>query len=70
MTTPGRKPSSTLYVDRFTSQWIVRDPEGRFWTVPGDGSARANQRECFFPTEETELEFVPGHDKNMLGITY
>jgi hypothetical protein len=70
MTTPGRKPLSTLYADRFTRQWVVRDPEGRFWTVPGDDSALANQRERFFPTEETELEPVPGHYKHMLGITY
>ena len=69
MTTPGRKPSSTLYVDRFTRQWVVRDPEGRFWTVPGDDSARATPRERFFPTEETELQPVPGHYKHMLGIT-
>jgi hypothetical protein len=70
MTTPGRKPSSTLHVDRLTSQWVVRDPEGRFWTVPGDGSACADRRERFFPTEETELEPGPGHYKDMLGITH
>jgi hypothetical protein len=70
MTTPERKPSSTLCVDHFTKQWVVRDPEGRFWIVPGDGSAPAKQPERFFPTEDTELEPVPGHYKHMLGITY
>ena len=67
--TTGRKPSSTLYVDRFTGQWIVRDPEGEFWTVPGSENARVTQRERFFPAEQTELEPVPGHYKHMLGIS-
>ena len=70
MTTAGRKPLSTLYADRLTRQWVVRDPEGRFWTVPSDRSAPAIQRERFFLTEETELEPVPGHYKHMLGISY
>ena len=69
MTTTVRKPFSALYVDRFTSQWVVRDPEGKFWTVPGDDSARATQRERCIPTEETELEPVPGHYKHVVGIT-
>jgi len=69
MTTTGRKPSSTLYVDRDTQQWVVRDPEGEFWIVTTDDSARTTLRERFFPTEETELEPVPGHYKHMLGIT-
>jgi hypothetical protein len=65
----GRKPVCTLYVDRFTKQWVLRDAEGRFWTVPGDRGVRETPREQFFPTEESELEPVPGHDKHMLGIT-
>lgn len=69
MMTAGRKPSSTLYVDRVTSQWVVRDTEGEFWIVTAEVGARATSRERFSPTEETELEPVPGHYKHMLGIT-
>ena len=54
-----RNRAIALYVNKASQEWVVRDPEGRFWTVPGDGSARTNQRERFFPTEETELEPVP-----------
>jgi hypothetical protein len=68
VTTTGRKPVSTLYVDRSTKQWVIYDTEGRFWIVTGDGGVRGNERERFFPTEETELELVPGHYKHMLGI--
>jgi hypothetical protein len=69
MMTGERKPSCALYVDRSTKQWIVRDPEGRFWIVPGDGRIPGNQRQPFLPSAETELEPVPGHYKHMLGIT-
>jgi hypothetical protein len=57
-----------LYVDRFSKQWIVCDPEGRFWIVPGDARAPEGQRQPFFPNGETELELVPGHYQQMLGI--
>lgn len=69
MTTIARKPLSTLYVDRSTKQWIVRDAEGKFWIVPGDDRVPGNQHEPFLPTEGTELELVPGHYKHMLGIS-
>ena len=66
--TTGRKRTSTLYVDHFSKQWIVCDPEGRFWIVPGDARVPEDQRLAFVPNEETELELVPGHYKLMLGI--
>jgi hypothetical protein len=69
MMTTGRKPTSTLYVDRFSKQWIVCDPEGRFWIIPGEGRVPRDQRLPFVPNAETELELVPGHYKHMLGIT-
>jgi hypothetical protein len=69
MMTTGRKPTSTLYVGRFSKQWIVGDPEGRFWNVPGDARVPGDQRLPFVPNEETELELVPGYYKHMLGIT-
>ena len=68
MMTTGRKRTSTLYVDHFSKQWIVCDPEGRFWIVPGDARVPEDQRLPFVPNEGTELELVPGHYKLMLGI--
>jgi hypothetical protein len=59
-----------IYVDRTcTEHWIVRDPEGNFWIVP----SVENPWECrrpFQPTEETELQPIPGHYKFMLGLPF
>ena len=63
-----RKNVVNLYVDRPSQQWIVLDPEGNFWIVPSDEKNPWNQRQAFYPTEETELEPVPGHYKYMLGL--
>ena len=63
-----RKNVATLYVDRCSQQWIVLDPEGNFWTVPSVTENPWDQRQPFNPTEETELEPVPGHYKYMLGL--
>ncbi len=60
---------STVYVDRSTKQWIVRKVEGNFWVVPADDSVPRSQPQPFFPNEENELELVPGHYKQMLGIS-
>jgi hypothetical protein len=66
--TIARKPAFALYVDRTSQQWIVMDPEGNFWVVPGDDENPWNQRQPFYPTEDTELQPVPGHYKYMLGL--
>ena len=59
-----------LYVDRTRPQhWIVRDPEGNFWIVPPVENPWDN-RQPFEPTEEMELEPVPGHYKYMLGLPF
>jgi hypothetical protein len=68
MTMTGTKPLLALYVDRSNQQWIVLDPDGNFWTVPSMEENPWNQRQPFYPTEETELEPVPGHYKYMLGL--
>ncbi len=65
----GRKLTLALYVDRSTRQWIVLDPEGQFWTVPVNEEDSWNRRQPFFPTEETDLEPIPGHYKYMLGLS-
>jgi hypothetical protein len=56
-----------LYVDKTSQRWIVRDCEGNFWSLPSNGNPW-DDREPFFPAEETELEPVPGHYKYMLGL--
>jgi len=56
-----------LYVDKASHQWIVRDAEGNFWSLPSTDNPW-DERQPFFPAEETDLEPVPGHYKNMLGL--
>ena len=57
----------SLFVDRTTLKWIVRDGEGNFWAVLF-GPGGWEQREPFFPTDETELESIPGHYKVMFHL--
>jgi hypothetical protein len=58
-----------LYVDKAGGQWIVRDPEGRLWSLPMTDNPW-DERQPFTPAEETELEAVPGHYKPMLGLPF
>lgn len=67
--TPVRKPQLALYVDRSNQQWVVLDTEGNFWNMPSTENPW-DQRQPFFPNEETELEPVPGHYKYLLGLPY
>lgn len=64
-----RKNTVALFADRSSQQWIVLDPDGNFWIVPSDEENPWSQRQPYYPTEETELEPVPGHYKYMLGLT-
>jgi hypothetical protein len=59
---------AALYVDRATQQWIVRDFEGKFWSLPSADNPE-DEPQPFTPAEETELEAVPGHYKHMLGLS-
>ena len=61
------KHVAALYVDKASQQWIVRDPDGNFWSLPSTDNPW-DERQPFSPTEETELEPVPGHYKHMLGL--
>jgi hypothetical protein len=56
-----------LYVDKASQQWVVRDTEGNFWSLPSTNKPWG-ERQPFSPTEEMELEPVPGHYKYMLGL--
>jgi hypothetical protein len=59
----------TIFVDRATRQWVVRDTEGNFWLLPG-GEHPWDHRQPFHPTEETELEPIPGHYKYLLDLPF
>ena len=63
-----RKNVVNLYVDRSSQQLIVLDAEKNFWIVTSDQQNPWDRRQPFHPTEETELEPVPGHYKYMLGL--
>jgi hypothetical protein len=69
MLTVVRKRTLAIYVDRSSGQWVVRDPDGKFWIVPPTDRPW-NDRQPFYPDEETELEAVPGHYKHLLGLPY
>ena len=64
------KPMSSLFVDKSSQQWIVRDPDGDFWILPSVKDPW-DHREPFDPTrEDSDLEPVPGHYKYMLDLPF
>ena len=62
-----RKRVVGIYVDRSTGQWVVRDAEGSLWALPMTDTPWDDRRP-FSPTEETELDPVPGHYRYMLNL--
>jgi hypothetical protein len=64
-----RKPAIAIYVDRSTQHWIVVDPEGNYWTMPSTENAW-ECREPFEPSEDTDLEPIPGHYKYLLRLPF
>jgi hypothetical protein len=64
-----RKQVVAIYVDRTNGQWIVRDSEGNFWSLPRTETPW-DDRQPFVPAEDTELEPIPGHYKYMLGLPH
>ncbi len=64
-----RKPAAALYVDRSSRQWIVRDPVGNFWVLPPADNPW-DHREPFRLTEQSDLEPIPGHYKDVLGLPF
>lgn len=65
----GPRLTMSIYVDRSRQQWVVRDREGNLWILPSSENSWED-RQPFVPTEETELEPVPGHYKCVLGLPY
>ncbi len=64
-----RRPALSIFVDRSSQQWVVRDPDGNFWVVPYDDNPW-DHRQPFEFTEKIELEPVPGHYKSMLRLPF
>jgi hypothetical protein len=64
-----RKNVVALYVDRSNQRWIAQDRDGNYWIIPHESEDPWQKRQPFSPTEETELERVPGHYKYMLGLS-
>jgi hypothetical protein len=58
----------TLYVDRASQQWIVRDRVGKLWVLPVRDDPWEHRR-SFEPSDETQLELMPGHYKHFLGLS-
>jgi hypothetical protein len=58
-----------IFVDRSSRQWVVRDPDGNFWSLPAREDPW-DHRQPFALGDGTDLEPVPGHYKNMLGVPF
>jgi hypothetical protein len=59
-----------IFVDRSCKEhWIVRDPEGNYWIVPPVEKAWDSRRP-FQPTQDTDLEAIPGHYRFMLDLPF
>ena len=58
-----------LFVEKASQQWVVRDPEGRFWLLPAVADPWG-QRQPFSPTPEMGLEPIPRHYTAMLGAPF
>jgi hypothetical protein len=64
-----KKHIVAIFVDKSSQQWVVRDPDGNFWLVPG-GDDPWDHRQPFDPTAETELEPIPRHYLYMLDLPF
>jgi hypothetical protein len=67
--TTSRMHAVAIYVDRSNRQWIVRDPEGNFWTLP-HSDRPWDDRQPFDPTEDADLEPIPGHYRYLLDLPF
>jgi hypothetical protein len=64
-----KKPTVSLFVDRTTQRWVVRDPDGQFWTVP-PGEHAWERRELLEATPELDLEPIPGHYRYLFTLPF
>jgi len=56
-----------IYVDRASRQWVVRDGDGHYWLLPSTDNPWDDRRP-FSPDEGADLEPVPGHYRDTLGL--
>ncbi|WP_439628223.1 hypothetical protein [Gemmata sp.] len=56
-----------IYVARASGQWVVRDADGHFWSLPPTDTPWDDRRP-FEPDEGAELESVPGHYRYLLRL--
>jgi hypothetical protein len=63
------KQTVSIYVDKSSPQWIVRDPDRTFWIVPATDDAWEH-RTPYTLTDDSDLEPVPGHYKYLLGLPF
>lgn len=59
----------SIYVDRASQRWVVRDPDGNFWIVPVIDHPWDHRQPVQY-TEDMKLELVPGHYKYLLGLPF
>jgi hypothetical protein len=64
------KQAAALYVDKSHQQWVVRDPDGFFWTMPSDESSWEHREQIDPTTGDFDLEPVPGHYKYMFDLPF
>jgi hypothetical protein len=62
------KQAFSLYVDKTSHHWIVRDTDGNFWMLPSVDDAWDHRQQVDPTTEVMDLEPVPGHYKAMFGV--
>lgn len=58
-----------IYVDRASQQWVVRDADGNLWLLPSTDNPWGDRRPFTFDGEP-DLEPVPGHYRDMLGLPH
>jgi hypothetical protein len=63
----AKKQALTLFVDRSGQRWVVLDGEGNFWELPA-GDDPWEHRQPVYSKEEMDLDLVPGHYKQLLGL--
>lgn len=59
----------SVYVDKSRGVWIVRDPDGRLWSLTTDHDAW-RQRQPYDFCGGAELEPVPGHYKSLFDLPF
>jgi hypothetical protein len=59
----------SIYVDRANQHWVVRDDDGRLWELPSTDNPWVDRRP-YTAAGDAELDPVPGHYRDMLGLPH